>query len=58
MIARLDLGSRLPRQLWYEADAAAHDQRHWPHVVAALPKGALVVFDLVHNQVTLSEMDR
>ncbi|MBI2941975.1 MAG: transposase [Chloroflexi bacterium] len=46
MTALLDLCSRLPRQLWYEADAAAHDQRHWPQILAALPKGALVVFDL------------
>jgi hypothetical protein len=46
MTALLDLCSRLPRQLWDEADAAAHGQRHWPQVVAALPKGALVVFDL------------
>ncbi|MGH7863194.1 MAG: IS4 family transposase [Candidatus Dormibacteraceae bacterium] len=46
MTALLDLCSRLPRQLWYEADAAAHDQRHWPQIVAAIPRGALVVFDL------------
>ncbi len=46
MTAVLDLCSRLPRQLWYEADAAAHDQRHWPQLLAALAKGALVVFDL------------
>ena len=46
MTAVLDLCSRLPRQLWYEAAAAAHDQRHWPQVSAALPPGALVVFDL------------
>jgi len=46
MTALLDLCSRLPHQLWYEADAAAHDQRHWPQVLSALPHGALVVFDL------------
>jgi hypothetical protein len=46
MTALLDLCSRSPRHLWYEDDPAAHDQRHWPQVLAALPKGALVVFDL------------
>jgi Transposase DDE domain len=46
MTALLDLCSRLPRRLWYEPDAAAHDQRAWPQILAALPKGALLVFDL------------
>jgi hypothetical protein len=46
MAALLDLCSRLPRTLWYEPDAQAHDQRWWPPLLAALPAGALVVFDL------------
>lgn len=46
MAALLDLCSRLPRQLWYEADPQAHDQRWWPQLLAALPPGALLVFDL------------
>jgi len=46
MAALLDLCSRLPRQLWYETDPQAHDQRWWPQLLAALPAGALVVFDL------------
>jgi hypothetical protein len=46
MAALLDLGSRLPRTLWYEPDPQAHDQRWWPQLLAALPAGALVVFDL------------
>jgi Transposase DDE domain len=46
MAALLDLCSRLPRTLWYEPDAQAHDQRWWPQLRAALPTGALVVFDL------------
>jgi DDE family transposase len=46
MTALLDLCSRLPRRLWYEPDAAAHDQRAWPDLLAALPAGALLVFDL------------
>ena len=29
MTALLDLASRLPRQVWYEADLQAHDQRCW-----------------------------
>ena len=46
MTALLDLCSRLPRGLWYDADAQAHDQRAWPQILAALPAGALLVFDL------------
>src|SRR5919206_2512407 len=46
MAALLDLCSRLPRQLWYEPDPQAHDQRWWPQLLTALPAGALVVFDL------------
>ena len=46
MAALLDLCSRVPRTLWYEADAQAHDQRWWPPLLAALPAGALVLFDL------------
>ncbi len=46
MTALLDLCSRLPRRLWYEPDATAHDQRAWPHLLAALPAHALLVFDL------------
>ncbi len=45
MTALLDLCSRLPRDLWYEEDAQAHDQRFWPRIVAALPAGALLVVD-------------
>jgi DDE family transposase len=43
--ALLDLCSRLPRALWYEEDAAAHDQRFWPRILAALPAGALLIVD-------------
>lgn len=46
MAAVLDLCSRLPRTLWYEPDPQAHDQRWWPQLLAVLPVGALVVFDL------------
>jgi hypothetical protein len=45
MTALLDLASRLPRQLWFEPDPQAHDQRAWPQILAALPAGALLLFD-------------
>jgi hypothetical protein len=45
MTGLVDLGSRLPRALWFEPDAAAQDQRAWPHILAALPAGALLLFD-------------
>lgn len=45
MTALLDLASRLPRQLWFEPDPKAHDQRAWPQILAALPAGALLLFD-------------
>lgn len=46
MAALLDVGSRLPRQVWYEPDPGASDQRWWAALLAALPADALVVFDL------------
>ncbi len=46
MTALLDVCSRLPRRLWYEPDAQAHDQRAWPGLLAAIPAGALLLFDL------------
>ena len=46
MTALLDLASRLPRQVWYEEDAQANDQRFWPQLLAALTAGSLVIFDL------------
>lgn len=46
MTALLDLCTRLPLRLWYETDAAAHDTRAWPDVLAALTAGALLIFDL------------
>ena len=46
MTALLELGSRLPHQLWYTANPAAHDQGFWPEILAVLPAGALLIFDL------------
>jgi hypothetical protein len=52
MTALLDLASRLPRHLWYEADPQAHDQRHWPQILAAVPRGALLLYDLGYTNFT------
>jgi hypothetical protein len=46
MTALLNLGSLLPAQIWYEEDPHAHDQRFWPQILAALPTGALLIFDM------------
>ena len=46
MTALLHVGSRLPAHLWYELDAQAHDQRAWDQILAVLPAGALLLFDL------------
>lgn len=42
----LSVLSHLPRQLWYEADACAHDQRFWTQILDVLTAGALLLFDL------------
>jgi uncharacterized protein (DUF697 family) len=46
MTALLDLCSRLPCQVWYEADPTAHDQRCWSHILGVLQAGTLLIFDL------------
>lgn len=46
MMALLDLCSHLPRRIWYEEDAEAHDQRFWPKILSALNAGSLLIFDL------------
>ena len=46
MLAVLDLASRLPRQVWYDADPNGHDARFWERWLSAIPPGALVLFDL------------
>src|SRR3954453_8437300 len=35
-----------PRQVWYEEDWHAHDQRFWEHVLSSLTRGMLLIFDL------------
>ena len=62
MTALLDVCARLPRCLWYEPDAQAHDQRAWPQILTALPAGALLLFDLGYTnfgifiQLTLAQV--
>ncbi len=46
MAALLDITTRVPRQLWYEDDSQAHDQRFWDRVIASLEAGVLLIFDL------------
>ena len=53
MTALLDLCSRLPFQIWYDDDPQGHDQRFWPQILAALQKGALVIFDLGYTNFAL-----
>ncbi len=45
-MALLDLASRLPQRVWYDADPNGHDARFWDRLLAAIPTGALVIFDL------------
>ena len=45
MAALLDVVTPLPRQVWYEADPQASDQRFWGRAVAAVPQDALLLFD-------------
>jgi len=45
MMALLDLASRLPWRGWYDADSKGHDTRFWERLVAAIPIGALLIFD-------------
>jgi hypothetical protein len=44
--ALLDVASHLPRQVWYEDDSAANDERFWERILAALPPQTLLLFDL------------
>ncbi|PIZ25518.1 MAG: IS4 family transposase [Chloroflexi bacterium CG_4_10_14_0_8_um_filter_57_5] len=44
--ALLNLGSRLPSQIWYAADPKAHDQRFWMQILAALKANSLLIFDM------------
>jgi Transposase DDE domain len=45
MAGLLNITTRLPRQIWYEEDSQAHDQRFWDRVIAMLDEGVLLIFD-------------
>ena len=46
MAVLLDVVSRLPRQVWYEDDSRAHDQRFWARMLASLALWMLLILDL------------
>jgi hypothetical protein len=52
MTALLDLCSRLPRQVWFDEDPQAHDQRFWPEIQQSLPAGGLLLYDLGYTNFT------
>lgn len=62
MTALLNLGSRLPTQVWYKADPKAHDQSFWPQILPVLKFGSLLLFDKgyinfsVFAQLTLAQV--
>jgi len=60
MAALLDVGTRLPHQVWIEADPKAHDQRFWDRALDGLAPGTLVIFDrgLVNHTVFATLTDR
>lgn len=45
MAGLLDVVTHLPREVWYEEEPTANDHRFWDRVLAALPVGALLLFD-------------
>lgn len=45
LLAVLNVCSWLPTQIWYEADAQAHDQRFWSRLLATIPEQALLLID-------------
>ena len=46
MAALLDIGSLLPRKLWYEENSKAHDQGFWEGALGYVEPGMLLLFDL------------
>ena len=53
MTTLLDLASRLPWRVWFDPDPNAHEQRHWPELLAAVPAGALLLFDLGYTHFSM-----
>jgi hypothetical protein len=46
ILAVLNICSWLPTAIWYDEDAQTHDQRFWLKILAVIPSGALLLFDL------------
>lgn len=44
--AMLNVASRLPEQIWYEADSQAHDCVFWERMMDLLPQDGLLLIDL------------
>lgn len=42
----LDVVTKLPRAIWYEADSTAHDQRIWDRIVSVVSAGMLLILDM------------
>jgi hypothetical protein len=53
MTALLSLVTHLPLQVWYEANAHAHDQRFWTQILEAVPAGTLLLFDLGYTNFSM-----
>lgn len=53
MTALLDIVSRLPVAVWYEADAKISDQQFWSRIQGALSPGSLLLFDLGYTNFAL-----
>lgn len=45
MTTLLELGSRIPRRIWFKNDPQASDQTFWELILAELPPGSLLLFD-------------
>ena len=46
LAALLEVGSRLPRQVWFEDDSQAYAQCFWERVLTDVAAGALLIFDV------------
>lgn len=47
------MASRLPWRVWYDDDPNAAEQRHWLDLLAAVPAGALLLFDLGYTNFSM-----
>ena len=44
-MALLDVCSWLPLSLWYDEKPSTHDQKFWPQLLEAIPRGCLLLLD-------------